>query len=248
MACSIVDDEKLNEIIEEKVEEQVEEEVEKKVKEKIANQAKPNKNTTDKLSRRDFLKKIGTGAAGLGALAMIPGSSAFNIRTSNPLNYYGNNQNNPNFSVQPDGTLQTQSISTDNLDIGASDFVAEGEPVFSPSWGPIAQQTFSTTSQSYDNTASWWRYQIRWDDLFPSGDITLYVAVQRFATMDVRLINTIDNAVVFEDTESSANISEAISFSPSSPELVRTYEWQIRSPDGSSVEASTPYLTAGIQL
>jgi hypothetical protein len=57
---------------------------------------------------------MGAGAAGLGALTMLPSASAFNIRTSNPLNYYGDDQNNPNFSVQPDGTLKADSINANN--------------------------------------------------------------------------------------------------------------------------------------
>ncbi len=44
---------------------------------------------------------------------MLPSASAFNIRTSNPLQYFGNDQNNPNFSVSPDGTLKADSISAD---------------------------------------------------------------------------------------------------------------------------------------
>lgn len=61
---------------------------------------------------------MGVGAAGFGALAMLPSASAFNIRTSNPLKYFGDDQDNPNFSVQPDGTLQTQSISVEEASIG----------------------------------------------------------------------------------------------------------------------------------
>lgn len=62
------------------------------------------------ISRRDFLKNIGVGAAGLGAMALLPSASAFNIRTSNPLQYFGSGSSNPDFEVQTDGSMSVNSI------------------------------------------------------------------------------------------------------------------------------------------
>ena len=65
---------------------------------------------SENISRRAFIKKAGLSVAGLGALSMFPSTSALNIRTSNSLNYFGNDQSNPNFSVQPDGSLEADSL------------------------------------------------------------------------------------------------------------------------------------------
>lgn len=109
--------------VQERLDRRLEEEVEKKIKERESERVNRNKDSSTNLSRRDFLKKIGTGVAGLGALTILPSASAFNIRTSNSLKYFGDNQDNPNFSVQPDGTLETQSINSNELGITNESFV-----------------------------------------------------------------------------------------------------------------------------
>lgn len=89
-------DENLDDVIEKKIEEKVE----NKLEEMAENDVQKNHDSSSELSRREFLKKTGFGMMGIGALAMIPGSSAFNVRTSNPLQYFGQSQDNPDFSVQ----------------------------------------------------------------------------------------------------------------------------------------------------
>lgn len=130
---------------------QVEKKVEEKIEEMVVDKVEHGDDSSGELSRRDFLKKLGTGAAGFGALAMIPGSSAFNIRTSNPLNYYGDNQTNPNFSVQPDGTLQAQSVKVDEVTISSTGPIKEVGTVDA---GKLDPGTTSNISVTFSNTYS----------------------------------------------------------------------------------------------
>ncbi len=59
---------------------------------------------------------MGTGAAGLGALAMLPSTSAFNIRSNNPLEYYNSSsQENPNFSVDTTGKIDAEQANLTEL-------------------------------------------------------------------------------------------------------------------------------------
>lgn len=75
-------EEEIREIIEQEVEQRVEkrvqEELEKRgVKEKTKSEVR---NSDSKISRRQFLKKAGLGAAGLGALSILPSASALDIK------------------------------------------------------------------------------------------------------------------------------------------------------------------------
>lgn len=56
------------------------------------------------------MKKIGLGTAGLSAVALLPTASAFNIKTSNPLQYFNQSrESNPNFKVSPTGDITGNS-------------------------------------------------------------------------------------------------------------------------------------------
>lgn len=58
------------------------------------------------MTRREFLKKTGLGAAGLSALALLPFTSALNIKSSNPIQYFNSSRgSNPNFKVDSSGDI-----------------------------------------------------------------------------------------------------------------------------------------------
>jgi len=73
------------------------------------------------MSRRRFMKAIASGAAGLGAAAMMPSAAALDIESNNPLSYNGN------LSVGTQGDLNLQGDDLSNV-------------------GSIASQTVTTES------------------------------------------------------------------------------------------------------
>lgn len=87
--------------------EQLDEELEKRFGKSFGERTEEDdKKSEDSLTRREFLKKTGLGAAGLSAMALIPSVSAFNIRTSNPLQYFNSsNPSEPNFKVNQTGDI-----------------------------------------------------------------------------------------------------------------------------------------------
>jgi len=109
---------KIEEIVEEKVEQKIgqkNKEIEK-LRQKIQNLQKKEKNQTltsntdKKVSRRNFLKKLGLGAAGLGALSLSP-TSALNIKDENLDVFTGTNNDNLQkyFSVKQGGPVQVKN-------------------------------------------------------------------------------------------------------------------------------------------
>lgn len=69
-----------------------------------------------RFSRRDFMKMLGGGAAGLGAAAMLPSmASAFKVESDNALQYFNQSGTGvSSFEVTPSGNLTTQQIGTVN--------------------------------------------------------------------------------------------------------------------------------------
>lgn len=112
--------------IEKMIEEKVEREVQKRLKEEKTNRARGDnsENTDQEISRRSFLKKIGAGAAGLGALTLLPNASALNVRSNNGFQVYGGsntkffdvnsggpiNVENTDLSIVGNGSLETGTI------------------------------------------------------------------------------------------------------------------------------------------
>lgn len=86
---------KIKEAIEkDNLEETLEKIVDQKVEEKLNEKQKDTDNTRKEskedsaISRRSFLKKLGAGAAGLGAASLIPSASALDVKDSNGLRVY----------------------------------------------------------------------------------------------------------------------------------------------------------------
>lgn len=133
----MVDEDKIEDLIEDKVCEYFEDKHNNEYEESDSSSRK-------NMSRRDFLKKLGVGAAGLSAISLMPSASAFNIRTSNPFQYFGDNQTDPNFSVQPNGSLDTDTINASIMSVSQT----------------TAQVTKSSTQSISSNT----RTEVGWDN------------------------------------------------------------------------------------
>ena len=74
------------------------------------------------MDRRGFMKSLGVGAAGLGALALTPGASALDIR-SDDLSFYNQASGGLQLKVDSNGDLDLQS---NNL-IGLGDITPNGD-------------------------------------------------------------------------------------------------------------------------
>lgn len=122
MSNSNINEKELEKIIDEKVEERTKdlknqvEELRDELKDKEKSKENSSSRENGNLSRRDFLKKAGTGAIGLSALALLPSTSAFNIKTSNPLQYFNSSRDtNPNFKVSSSGDITGNTADLDKL-------------------------------------------------------------------------------------------------------------------------------------
>lgn len=62
------------------------------------------RNESSELSRREFLKKVGAGAVGVGALSLVPSASALNIR-SDRLSFYGSASPGKDFDIDGSGNM-----------------------------------------------------------------------------------------------------------------------------------------------
>jgi hypothetical protein len=115
--------EELDKLVEQKVEEKTREirKENRRLKEEIAGlkeerlQQDSKSTSSNKMDRRGFMKSLGVGAAGLGALALTPGASALDIR-SDDLSFYN----------QASGGLQLEVDSSGNLDLHGNNIQSTG--------------------------------------------------------------------------------------------------------------------------
>lgn len=136
-------DEKLEKLVEEKVEkrveERVQEELEKRgVEDQNAESQEESNEEDNGVSRRNFLKKIGAGAIGLGALSLSP-ASALNMR-SNDFTFYGAD-NTEEFQINDGGPVEVR-----NADLNLNQGWLKG--VSNIRWRP----------SGYPDSDSWTRY------------------------------------------------------------------------------------------
>ena len=89
------------EISREELEQIVDEKVEKRLTQQETARSEPEaqgktaeKESDSSLSRRNFLKALGGGAAGLGAAAMIPSAAGLRINSDQGLSYYNSSSAN----------------------------------------------------------------------------------------------------------------------------------------------------------
>jgi len=82
-----------------------------KLKQKVGLEKESEERRSQKVSRRGFLKKIGLGAAGIGAATLIPSASALNIKDDNLDVYTGTDKNSIKkyFSVNQNGPVKIQN-------------------------------------------------------------------------------------------------------------------------------------------
>jgi len=92
----------------EEMEEQLEKIIDRKVEERLKERTENNKieDNQERISRRSFLRKLGTGAIGLGALSLLP-SSAMNIKSSDGLEVWDSNTKS---MTAPTGQSSTTSM------------------------------------------------------------------------------------------------------------------------------------------
>lgn len=116
-------EDKIKEAIEnDSLEETLEKIVDQKVEEKLEEQntKKEEKQDSEKdektLSRRSFLKKIGFGAAGLGAASLIPTASALKIKDSD--GFQASSGNTEYLDVNPNGPVEVKNT---NLSLASND-------------------------------------------------------------------------------------------------------------------------------
>lgn len=233
------------------LEELVTQKVEQKLQNKKSSQEKRSTDTEEKtISRRSFLKKLGAGAIGLGALT-LPVSGMVRITGEN---------------IYKDGTeytndilTQTPDIKIEDLETGAtsgtvptaqSDGTVQMEPAGIGSdgdflaldtQGNISTQTINTSSTTYGGDENSHKHSIVWNNIVPSGEQS---AVWSYAetteipsteTVDIRLQNVTDNETIFEQT-GITSVKEFTfgpkNYTPATMDSVIHLQWQIRTDPG----------------
>lgn len=108
-----IEERDLEKIIEEKVEQRVQEELKKRERGQTDTSGE---NKSEQMSRRNFLKRLGLGAAGAGALTLLPSASAFNIKSSNPIQYFNSSRDsNPNFKINQTGDINARDADLNQI-------------------------------------------------------------------------------------------------------------------------------------
>jgi hypothetical protein len=97
--------------LEERVEELEEEN--KRLKKSSKETEESFSDSGNEISRRNFLKKIGLGAAGLGVLGVSP-ASALNIRSDSLSFYGGSGESGTDFNIDSNGDVSINGVMTIN--------------------------------------------------------------------------------------------------------------------------------------
>jgi hypothetical protein len=142
------------------------------------------------------------------------------------------------------------AVDANSVNTGGNRFVETGDTFITPTWGPSGQRSFSTSSQNYENLTTWFLVpSVQWDIIVPdAAQGVIYTHVNPTSTMDVRLQNVTDGETVFEQTGSSGRVQTTVEYTPTTTSDSINLFWEIRSPDGSSVEAVDPWASIGRQL
>jgi len=134
-----MDKEKIEQLIEEKVEERVQEELAKR---EVNTDKQINaEEKEEKVSRRDFLKKLGVGAVGLGALS-LPSASALNLRSNNLQFYGGDGETDVEFEVDSNGNI----TASNTLDMSDNKITGLKNPS-----NPQDAATYNWVNKNYNN-------------------------------------------------------------------------------------------------
>ncbi|QGA80262.1 twin-arginine translocation signal domain-containing protein [Candidatus Nanohalobium constans] len=115
----IVDDQekadKLQQIIEKKVQKEVQKTV-KNLKQSEESKEK-TENSSEEVSRRSFLKKLGAGAIGLGAASLLPSASAYKVKSGHGFDV--TSDGTEYFDVDPSGKVKVKNAAL-QIDTGQS--------------------------------------------------------------------------------------------------------------------------------
>ena len=119
---SDIRDEIEEEVGSEELAEKIEELVEKKVQERLDQQKEEQKKESEQdVGRRKFLKKMGVGALGLGAAALIPSAGALDVRDSQGLNVY-------------DSGSKYLDVSSTGVNVQNTDLLERGNRIATRTW------------------------------------------------------------------------------------------------------------------
>jgi hypothetical protein len=101
----------------------------------------PEDDKDENMSRRNFLKKMGVGAAGLGAFSMLP-ASAVNVRSSS-LKFFGTDDS-AEFNIGDGGPINMNT----NVDMSSANKVTLPQVSGSPSSTSVGDMWYDTDADS----------------------------------------------------------------------------------------------------
>jgi len=145
-------------------------------------------------------------------------------------------------------SVDTPSVSADDLDIGGTDLYRDGDFVAFKTFN-ANQRVFSTTSTSYVSDDSFFGAQLDSNDL-PSAhsDIQTFVEIDgRTEPVDVRLRDTLGSETIFEILDKST--LEFVTRVDSAPSGNTRIRFEIRADDGdNNALIRRPNIALGVQL
>ena len=165
------------------------------------------------------------------------------------------NQLSSNLDAGGNDLTNVGSLNTDDLDIGASDFLSPGAFIGTgPSVTANPAHGLSTTSSSYVSSADYARVRLVWDDDWRDSDTQGAVLTNArwggAGTGDLRYRNTIDGENVFEQTGLSGgtNINRIDNYTPTTTSNTITLQPEIKSTDGNTVLLNSANVDHGVQV
>jgi hypothetical protein len=140
----------------------------------------------------------------------------------------------------------------DDLDIGDSDFVTQGDFI-----GLVTKQSyqrkFSTTSTSYVRDRDFFEWSVQWDtsvnpDVQGGVRYSFIGLAGSGETIDVRLHNTTDAETIVEITDAGFE-TDFVEYAPTTTSTIVFIDYEIRtSPGDAESTLRSPEATIGVQL
>ena len=188
-----------------------------------------------------------------GSTTASPSNTSLKIGETNPDDASADTRTNddatPTFSgLTVNGTTDTDALNAGSVDIG--NFVSSGDFVPLVTFGPNEQRTFSTTGTSYTNNLDWAAFIVNWDDNIPENGqpaVSYSIFEQGGNQLDVRLQNVTDGETVFEETGVNGVETGVVNYNAASTGRL-FFNWEIKSPDGSTQTGDRPMAALGVQL
>jgi len=147
------------------------------------------------------------------------------------------------------------SLTTEDANIGGSEFVSNGTFLPIISFG-AEENRLTTTNTSYSAVGrTQFHPRLIYDDIFTDDQQGAWSLTARFeadtTTMDVRIITQGSAETVLEDTGISSAVNKTIgptNFTPNNQSVVRNYQIEMRSGNGTAVDILDPTVVVGVQL